>query len=103
VFLAAASGGRLPVSDVLSANRVQPWERLVELASPARTPRLPPPASAGTGESELTWQASAGIAYRFNWGDVSLLYRHLAWEFGSGDRLNDISGSGPLLAAKFVF
>jgi hypothetical protein len=58
---------------------------------------------AGTGESELTWQASAGIAYRFNWGDVSLQYRHLAWEFASGDRLNDLSVSGPLLAAKFVF
>ena len=58
---------------------------------------------AGTGESELTWQASAGIAYRFNWGDVSLQYRHLAWEFGSAGGLNDLSVSGPLLAAKFVF
>jgi len=58
---------------------------------------------AGTGESELTWQASAGVAYRFNWGDVSLQYRHIAWEFGSGSKLNDMSVSGPLLAARFVF
>lgn len=57
----------------------------------------------GTGQSDLTWQASAGLAYRFNWGDVSLVYRHMSWDFGSGSSIDNINFSGPLLAAKFVF
>jgi hypothetical protein len=57
----------------------------------------------GTGQSELTWQASAGFAYRFNWGDVSLLYRYMKWDYDSSSQLDNISFSGPLLAAKFVF
>lgn len=57
----------------------------------------------GTGQSDLTWQASAGLAYRFNWGDVSLLYRHIEWDIDSGSPLDNIRFSGPLLAARFVF
>jgi hypothetical protein len=57
----------------------------------------------GTGQSDLTWQASAGLAYRFNWGDVSLVYRHIDWEFESSSRLDNVNFSGPLLAAKFGF
>ena len=57
----------------------------------------------GTGQSDLTWQASAGLAYRFNWGDVSLVYRHTEWDFDSSSRLDNINFSGPLLAAKFRF
>jgi len=57
----------------------------------------------GTGQSDLTWQASAGLAYRFHWGDVSLLYRYIKWEFDASSPLDNIAFSGPLLAAKFVF
>jgi hypothetical protein len=57
----------------------------------------------GTGQSDLTWQASAGLGYRFNWGDVSLQYRYMKWEFDSGSPLDNISLGGPLLAARFVF
>ncbi len=57
----------------------------------------------GTGESDLTWQVSAGLAYRFNWGDVVLVYRHIEWDFGSDSQVDDISFSGPLLAAKLRF
>lgn len=57
----------------------------------------------GTGQSDLTWQASAGLAYRFHWGDVSLLYRYIKWELDSGSPLDNISFGGPLLAAKLVF
>ena len=57
----------------------------------------------GTGDSDLTWQANAGVGYRFNWGDVSLTYRHLAWDFGSGGALHDVSFSGPQLTAAFRF
>jgi hypothetical protein len=57
----------------------------------------------GTGQSDLTWQASTGLAYRFNWGDVSLLYRYIYWDFGSDGAIDNINFSGPLLAAKFKF
>jgi hypothetical protein len=35
---------------------------------------------AGTGESQYTLQAQAGIGYAFRWGDLVLAYRHLVWE-----------------------
>lgn len=64
---------------------------------------LPVYVDVGTGQSDLTWQASAGLAYRFNWGDVSLVYRHIEWDFESSSRLDNMNFSGPLLAAKFRF
>lgn len=57
----------------------------------------------GTGDSDLTWQAIGGVGYGFDWGDLSLTYRHLAWEFESGGALDDISFSGPQLTATFRF
>jgi hypothetical protein len=41
--------------------------------------------------------------YRFNWGDVSLVYRHIDWQFDSSSRLDNMNFSGPLLAAKLRF
>jgi len=64
---------------------------------------LPVHLDIGTGQSDLTWQASAGLAYRFNWGDVSLVYRHIEWDFESSSQLDNINFSGPLLAATFRF
>jgi len=64
---------------------------------------LPYHLDVGTGQSDLTWQASAGLAYRFDWGDASLGYRHMNWEFDSDSPIDHMSFSGPLLAAKFRF
>jgi hypothetical protein len=57
----------------------------------------------GTGESDLTWQALAGVGYHFDWGDVSLAYRHLKWDLGSRSPIDDISFGGPQLTATFRF
>ena len=57
----------------------------------------------GTGESDFTWQAAGGVGYSFGQGDVTLLYRYAAWDFGSGDALDNISFSGPLLAGTWRF
>ena len=57
----------------------------------------------GTGESDLTWQAMAQIAYRFKWFDVSLGYRHLDWDFEDNAALDDLSVSGPYVGIKFTF
>ncbi len=56
----------------------------------------------GTGDSDLTWQANAGVAYSWDRAEVALTYRHMAWDFGSGS-LDDIAFSGPQLSASWSF
>ena len=64
---------------------------------------LPYYVDVGTGQSDLTWQAVAGVGYKFKWGDVLLTYRYLDYEFKSDYHIDDLSASGPQLGAKFYF
>lgn len=57
----------------------------------------------GAGSSRFTWQALAGIGYRYAWGDVTLVYRHLAYDFKSDEPLSDLSFSGPAVGLSFRF
>ena len=36
----------------------------------------------GAGNSDLTYQALAGVAYGFRWGNLSLTYRYLFYDEG---------------------
>jgi hypothetical protein len=56
---------------------------------------------AGAGESKHTLQAATGLAYQFGWGEVSAMWRYLRYEMKSGSDLQDVSFSGPLIAATF--
>ncbi len=57
----------------------------------------------GTGSSELTWQGAAGIGYRYSWGELQLMYRHLYYDL-KGDKLfQDFSFSGPAVGVNFRF
>jgi hypothetical protein len=58
---------------------------------------------AGAGSSRFTWQALAGVGYRFNWGDTVLAYRHLAYDFDNGRPISDIKFSGPQISVGFKF
>jgi hypothetical protein len=60
-------------------------------------------ADVGAGSSRLTWQALAGIGYRFGWGDVVLAYRHLSYEFHDSRIAADVQFSGPALGVAFRF
>ena len=60
-------------------------------------------ADIGTGGSQSTWQAMAGVGYNFKWGDVLLAYRYLDYNFDSDFILDDLSISGPALGARFRF
>ncbi len=61
-------------------------------------------ADVGAGGSDLTWQVGASIEYRINNWDLSIGYRHMAWELGnSSDVLSDLSFSGPIIGAKIAF
>jgi hypothetical protein len=64
---------------------------------------LPFYADVGAGESDLTWQVFGGVGYAFDWGEVSLVYRHVHWDLGSGAEIDDISFSGPAAAVSWRF
>ena len=57
----------------------------------------------GTGDSDLTWQAVAGVGYRFNWGSLMLAYRHLFYDTGDSGVIKDLEFSGPAAAVSFNF
>jgi len=64
---------------------------------------MPYYADLGAGSSSLTWQAMAGVAYSWGWGDVGLVYRHLAYDMDDDKLLQDIEFSGPAVGAAFHF
>ena len=57
----------------------------------------------GTGDSALTWQGVAGIEYRYDWGDLQLLYRHLYYDMKGDKLLQNVSLSGPAIGVNFRF
>ena len=62
-------------------------------------------ADLGTGESDMTWQALVGVGYAFGWGELFANYRHLDYDLGDTDRLQDLTTtfSGPSIGARFRF
>jgi hypothetical protein len=55
----------------------------------------------GAGESDLTWQAMAGIGYAAGWGDTLLTYRYLEWQTDLA--VEELAFSGPQIGFKFRF
>lgn len=60
---------------------------------------MPYYADIGTGSSNWTWQAMLGLGYRFGWGEATLAWRALGYEFDDGDV--DMTFSGPGLGVGF--
>lgn len=60
-------------------------------------------ADIGAGDSEFTWQVSAGVLYRASDAlDVALVYRHLEWDIDDSARVvDDLEFSGPALGVVF--
>jgi len=59
--------------------------------------------AAGTGDSDLIWQAIGGLAYKFKKSDVLLGYRYLEWDFDNNDVFDDMNISGPYAGLKIRF
>lgn len=59
----------------------------------------------GAGDSDLTYQARAGIGYRYGWGDVMLNYRYIHYDNGKGgvETVEDLQLYGPELGVVFHF
>ena len=57
----------------------------------------------GGGDSDVIWQAFAGVGYEYENFDLIAGYRHMDWDFDSGEAMKDLSISGPIIGAKFKF
>ena len=57
----------------------------------------------GTGNSDLTWQAIAGIGYSFGWGDVATVWRYLDYDFKAGDPMQSLTFNGIAVGVNFRF
>jgi len=58
----------------------------------------------GTGDTKSTWQAFAGVGYRFQKVEVGAGYRYLNWNFSGDDKVfGDLNISGPMVGVKFKF
>ena len=55
----------------------------------------------GVGDSDFTWQGSAGIGYAFNWGEVIAAWRYLDYNFKSGQKIESVNLNGPLIGVAF--
>jgi len=64
---------------------------------------LPDYFDAGTGQSDLAWQALGGVGYRFNRGNVVRVYRYRYWDFKPDTLLENMSFSGPASGTVFEF
>jgi hypothetical protein len=57
----------------------------------------------GTGQSKLTWQANAGVGYRFDWGSLIASWRYLDYQMKSGLVVQSLTANGALVGVTFSF
>ncbi len=61
----------------------------------------------GTGDTDMTWQAFAGVGYKYESFDLIAGYRYLDWNFEDsspgGQVFNDLTIDGPIVGVKFRF
>lgn len=55
----------------------------------------------GTGNSDLTWQAMAGIGYSWGAVDVVAAWRYLDYDLGAGKPFAELNLNGPSLAVGY--
>jgi hypothetical protein len=57
----------------------------------------------GTGNSDLTMLAMAGVGYAFHWGELTGVWRYLDHDLGSSSPIQSLTLSGPAIGARFRF
>jgi hypothetical protein len=62
---------------------------------------IPYYADVGGGDSDLTWQAIAGIGYSWKWGDLIAAWRYLDYDLKSGSAIHDVNFNGPAVGVSF--
>jgi hypothetical protein len=86
--------------------KVDNWDAIVgvkgRLALGAGSPwYVPYYADVGTGDSDLTWQAMAGIGYAFQNWEILGAWRYLDYDLKSGSKINSITFNGPMIGVAF--
>jgi len=82
------------------------WDAIIGVkgqayVGPARKWFIPYHFDIGTGESDFAWQVNAGIGYRFEWGSVVASWRYLDYDMKSGEQIQSLDLSGPLIGVAF--
>ena len=57
----------------------------------------------GTGDSDLTWQAMAGVGYRFDAVELKGVWRYLDYDLGNHTPVESLSFSGPAIGITYRF
>lgn len=100
------AGGGFPLSGSIS-RRVDLWDGIVGVRGRVRLGdgawSMPYSFDVGTGSSDLTANSMLGVSYGFEWGDVTLAYRHLHYDQADGKFIQDLRLSGPAMGATFRF
>jgi hypothetical protein len=100
------AGQVFPASGSIS-QRADLWDAIVGVRGRVRVGQgkwaIPYYLDVGTGSSALTWQGLLGIAYGFGWGDMTLAYRHLAYDQGSNKLFQDFRFNGTAVGVTFRF
>lgn len=100
----AGSVAGVPVGD-RNGNRdasLQHWDFVIglkgrkALGSSGRW-HLPYYLDLGTGESDFTVQAQAGVSYSFGWGDLFGAWRYVDYDMGSDKAIRTLSFNGPTI------
>lgn len=60
-------------------------------------------ADVGGGGSDLTWQVLGAVGYRLENFDLTVGYRHIAWELDDFGPFDTVDVSGPFVGVRFVF
>ncbi len=90
-----------------SSNRINVWDGIVGVRGSVGLGAsgdwfLPYYLDIGAGNySNWTWQGWAGVGYRFDWGDLVLVYRNLSYSTSGNEILEDMRMAGPALGATF--
>jgi hypothetical protein len=96
----------LPPSSSKTSDSGDNWDAIVGLRGSLKlsdTWYLPLYLDAGTGDSDFTWQAIAGIGYKFTKSDIVAGYRYIEWELDSKSNIDNLYYSGPYCGIKFHF
>ena len=57
----------------------------------------------GTGDSDFTFQAMAGVGYTFKWGETLAAWRYMGTNFKSGEAFEDLNFNGPMVSLVMRF
>jgi hypothetical protein len=90
-----------------TSDKINVWDGIIGVRGAVRISDngdwfLPYYLDIGAGNySNWTWQGWAGVGYRFDWGDVVLVYRNLSYSTSGDEIVEDMRMAGPALGLTF--